>query len=49
MAKQRIALIAGFFFLASVSTFAWAESSQEEINRLGADLTPLGAEKSRKC
>jgi len=42
MQKKTLAILAGAFFLISIHSVGWAKLSQEEIARLGKDLTPMG-------
>ncbi len=47
MAKPRTgSMIVGFTLLLAMGSIAQGELSQEEIARLGKDLTPLGAEQA---
>jgi len=46
MRKLAVALSSGALALALAAGAAWAKATPEEIARLGADLTPLGAEKA---
>ncbi len=41
-----ITLLASIIITTAVATPGWAQLSQEEIARLGSDLTPIGAEKA---
>ncbi len=46
MLRKAILSMGGALLLALATTGGWARLSPESIARLGADLTPLGAEKS---
>ena len=44
-AFKSVALLMGAMALATIAANSWATASTEDIARLGADLTPMGAEK----
>ena len=46
MMKRTLAILAGVFFLACISSAGWAKMTSEEIARLDKDLTPMGAERA---
>ena len=46
MLKRMGVLLGGTFLLVCVSSAGWAKLTSEEIDRLGKDLTPMGAEKA---
>jgi len=46
MLKRTLAILAGVFFLACISSAGWAKMTSEEIARLDKDLTPMGAERA---
>ncbi|MCD6467739.1 MAG: DUF1329 domain-containing protein [Thermoplasmata archaeon] len=46
MLRKLLVFIGGILLIMGMSATGWAKVSAEEIARLGAELTPLGAEKS---